>query len=135
MEGVQLGPVPVAGGFPAAAAAAVAAAVDAAAADVMYEGMAGFVPLKAKIAAAVAAAVVAAADAAGPDDGGRALPTADLAAADASMAAAAGGPPRCGGAAGELDADEEAEDDVSEISVPFSVECDDDAAMDEYCWR
>lgn len=40
---------------------------------------------------------------------------------------------RCGGAAGEPDADGESEDDVSEISVPFSVECD-DAAMDEY-WR
>uniref|UniRef100_A0A2M4DI18 Putative secreted protein n=1 Tax=Anopheles darlingi TaxID=43151 RepID=A0A2M4DI18_ANODA len=85
--------------------------------------MAGFVPLKAKIAAAVAAAVAVV----GPDDGGRALPTAaGLAAADASG-------PRCGGAAGELDADEESEDDVSEISVPFSVECD-DAAMGEY-WR
>uniref|UniRef100_A0A2M4C916 Putative secreted protein n=1 Tax=Anopheles marajoara TaxID=58244 RepID=A0A2M4C916_9DIPT len=56
--------------------------------------MAGFVPLKAKIAAAVAAAVAVV----GPDDGGRALPTAaGLAVADASG-------PRCGGAAGELDA-------------------------------
>lgn len=137
VAGVQLGPGPAAAaatvgaavGFPGgpggpggpgaapAAAVAVDAAAAAAAADVMYEEKAVVGPLRVRI---VVVAVVA-----GPDDAGRALPTVGgLVGADASA-------PRCGGATGEPDADGESEDDVSEISVPFSVECD-GAAMDEY---
>lgn len=132
MAGVQLGPGPAAAvGFPggpagpggpgAAPAVAVDAAAAAAAADVMYEEKAVLGPLRVRI-------VVAAVAAGPPDGGGRGPPTVGgLAGAGASAG------PICGGAAGEPDADGESEDDVSEISVPFSVECD-DAAMDEY-WR
>lgn len=137
VAGVQLGPGPgpaaaaatvgAAVGFPGgpggpgaapAAAVAVDAAAAAAAADVMYEEKAVVGPLRVRI-------VVVAVVAGPPDDAGRALPTVGgLVGVDASA-------PRCGGATGEPDADGESEDDVSEISVPFSVECD-GAAMDEY---
>lgn len=138
VAGVQFGPGPAAAavgaavGFPGgpvapggpgaapAAAVAVEAAAAAAAADVMYEEKAVLGPLRVRI-------VVVAVVAGPPDDAGRVLPAVGgLVGADASMA-------RCGGATGEPDADGESEDDVSEISVPFSVECD-GAAMDEY-WR